>query len=134
MKGLSKKFLIMGGGLFIILLIVYTVMRNNKEMFKNKLTKTKKRPKSCPPSMNFRNGKCYGDYEYKSPCNLELYNSPQIGNIIYNCNYPMKCVGNGFCGYNANNYIPSTNSWMPEQEAYAGYLSNSYLDSINKNK
>jgi len=39
MKGLSKRgynFLIMGGGLFILLLIAYTIIRSNNEGFQQK--------------------------------------------------------------------------------------------------
>jgi len=76
--------------------------------------------KPCPVTEpNLRNGKCYGDYEYTSPCDPELYNSPQSGRIIYNCKSPMKCVGAGFCGYSSNDYNSTTNSWIPEDQAQA---------------
>ena len=43
MKGLNKhNFLIMGGGLFILLLIAYTIIRNNNEGFQTKKSATEK--------------------------------------------------------------------------------------------
>ena len=133
MKGLSKKFLIMGGGLFIILLIVYTVMRNNKEMFKNKLTKTKKRPKSCPEyAKHYRNGKCYADYDiYGVPCDPSLAVISESDTVL-NCKSPMKCFGGGFCGYSASDYDDKTKQLISEQKARDNYdRSSSYSGSKN---
>jgi hypothetical protein len=75
MKGFSKKFLIMGGGLFIILLIVYTVIRKIEEFklptqrlpLNNKASSLlssrstpllKPQSKKCDPSVTVNNPSC----------------------------------------------------------------------------
>jgi hypothetical protein len=86
MKGLRKhghNFLIMGGGLFIILLIVYTVMRNKEGFFqKPKLPQTPSRTvnnckftpaecvKGCVSGQYYN--KCVSDCN-TNPCLMKLF-------------------------------------------------------------